>query len=146
MKIIFYSYSGVHSALLAGAAYLGRLSDQKAASIQFSEVPFFGYKENKSQLRYLGEDKKGNQIFSLGVQGEIELIPKSIKSFLEILDISSNEMVMINTYSNLSILSRWGEKLARGGLTILGNHLFCLGLKKDFPILLKEVHNKLVDS
>lgn len=146
MKIIFYSYSGVHSAVLAGAAYLGRLSAQKAASLQFSEVPFFGCKENKSQLRYLGEDKNGNQIYSLGVRGEMELIPKSIKSFLEILQISANEIMMINTYSYLSTLSRWGEKLSRGGLLILGNFLFCQGLKKDFPLLLKEVHHKLVDS
>ncbi|MEL7565138.1 MAG: DUF3189 family protein, partial [Dehalobacterium sp.] len=91
MKIIFYSYSGVHSALLAGAVYLGRLSTQKAASLQFSEVPFFGCKENKSQLRYLGEDKKGNQIYALGVRGEMELISRAVTSFLEILHIPTNE-------------------------------------------------------
>ena len=146
MKIIFYSYSGVHSAVLGGTAYLGMVSAQKAASLQFSEIPFFGCKENKSQLRYLGVDKKGNQIYSLGVQGEMDLIHKAINNFLEIVNIPADDIMMINTYSYLSRLSKWGEWFARKGLLSIGNYLFCLGLKKDFPLLYKGVHLKLEHS
>ncbi|MGI6684830.1 MAG: DUF3189 family protein [Bacillota bacterium] len=139
MKIIFYSYSGVHSAVVAGAAYLGILSSQKAASLQFSGVPFFGCKENKFQLKYLGNDKKGNQIYALGVKGELELLPRSIKKFLELINIPPHDLIMINTYVGLSSLSRWGEKLATWGFITLGNFMVRQGLKKDFPHVWKDV-------
>ena len=146
MKIIFYGYSGVHSAVVAGAAYLGKLSAQKAASLQFSEIPFFGCQENKNQLRYLGEDTLGNQIYSLGVQGEMDLIPKSINNFLELFHISSHDLVLINIDTSLSTLTKWGERIARRGLTLLGNFLVCQGLKKDLPVLMNHVHLKLGDG
>jgi hypothetical protein len=137
MKIIFYSYSGVHSAVLAGAAYLGLISAPKAASVKFSEVPFFGCKERKSQLRFLGDDQEGNQIFALGVKGEMELIPRSIENFLQLMGVSPHDLLMINTYPCLCILSKWGERLARWGFTTTGNFLAQQGLKKDYHLLLK---------
>lgn len=143
MKIIFYSYSGVHSAVVAGAAYLGSLSAQQAASAPFSEVPFFGCKEKESKLRYLGEDKRGNRIYALGVGREMELVPKAIKNFLDLFQISQDDLVLINTDGYLSPLSKWGERLAGNGLVDLGNFLVHQGLKKDFFRVLKQVHLRL---
>jgi len=146
MKIIFYSYSGVHSAVLAGAAYLGLISAPKAASVQFSEVPFFGCKETKSQLRFLGDDQAGNQIFALGVKGEMELIPRSIKNFLHLMGVPPHDLLLINTFPCLSILSKWGERLARWGFTGTGNFLARQGLKKDFHLLLEILPKYLKNS
>lgn len=143
MKIIFYSYSGVHSAVVAGAAYLGLLSAQKAASLQFSRVPFFGCPEHKAELRYLGADSLGHQVYALGVKGEMELIPRAIKDFLQVINIPAHDLVMINTYSSLGFLSKWGEKLARCGLMTWGNFLVRWGLKSDFPHLWNEVRRNI---
>ncbi|HHT63375.1 MAG: DUF3189 family protein [Bacillota bacterium] len=143
MKIIFYSYSGVHSAVVAGAAYLGLWSAQEAASLQFSGIPFFGCQESKSELRYLGNDKQGNQVYTLGVKGEMELVPRAIQDFLQLMEIPAQDLIMINTNLFINRMSRWGERLARYGLIKTGNFLARQGLKKDFPLLFKEVKKML---
>lgn len=145
MKIIFYSYSGVHSAVLAGAVYLGKLSSQEAVPLLFQDLPFYGHPDRGSKIRYLGDDERGNQVYTLGVGGEPALIARGIEDFLRIALVSSADLKLINTADGLNNWTKWGEKLATKGLQHAGNFLATQGLKRNLPSLIKKVSPKQED-
>jgi len=143
MRIIFYGYSGVHSAVVAAAALLGKCETGSAAQLQLSEVPLFGSSPVKYRLIFHGTDCQGNEIFSLGVGWEMVLIPRAIRDFLIINGLSDQEIRMINTAAPLGPLIRIGELLACYGLQAIGNYLVQKGLEKKYGLLIKYVINQL---
>ncbi|MGI6713077.1 MAG: DUF3189 family protein [Bacillota bacterium] len=146
MRIIFYGYSGVHSAVLAAATHLGIISLSEAASLQLSEVPFFGTQKVKYHLRLHGPDIWGNEIYSLGVGREIKLLPRAIIDFLRLYQNNNQKIKLINTIAPLSYIVKAGELLSCIGCLKWGNYLVSKGIKADYIKLVAHVNRELANN
>lgn len=73
----------------------------------------------------------------------MELIYRAMISFQEILQIPPHEIKVINTYHYLNRVSKGGERLAAYGFSKLGKFFFSLGFKKNLPLFLKRLDQKL---
>ncbi|MGI6065018.1 MAG: DUF3189 family protein [Bacillota bacterium] len=146
MKIIFYSYTGVHSAVIAAAIHLGTLPRYKSMErSQIAGLPLFAASQVLYQLNYIGQDYRGNDLFTLGVGRELKLIPKSIISFLRLYKIEG-EIKLINTMLPLKRKARIGERLASLGMHDLGTRLFLHGILGDYERMCQYLDDKqLVD-
>ncbi len=89
MNILFLGTSGVHHALIAANIYLKKpvadfnsISDFANLALESSGFPI-----------YVGEDKQGNQVYSLGV-GDVEMAKKSIEDLRNVLGRSANDLVV----------------------------------------------------
>lgn len=145
MKIIFYAYSGVLSASVAAAFFLGLLPHRQVILRQLAEVPLFGAKDPLYRIYQYGRDPLGNEIFSLGVGKEIVLVPKAIKSFLEIHGFKSHELKFVNTMIPLGYLSKMGEKIVSLGGISAGTSIALLGLRTDYHNLIRHVEQEISD-
>ncbi|ATW24109.1 DUF3189 family protein [Candidatus Formimonas warabiya] len=143
MIILYCGYSGVHSAVVAAAAHLGKLPGKGAVQPQLPEVPFFGSRVTPYQMLFHGTDQKGNKIYSLGVGHEAKLIFKAIRSFLDIMHIPSGQLIAVNTAFPLGRMSKWGEYLAFRGWYKAGNYLSRKGLREDLPALMDYLEKEL---
>lgn len=145
MKIIFYAYSGVLSASVAAAFFLGILPPRQVVTRQLSEVPFFGANASLYQIYEYGRDYLGNEVFSLGVGKEMVIVPKAIRSFLEIHGFKSHELKMVNTMIPLGYPSRIGERIVSLGGITTGTSIALMGLRTDYHDLIRHVEQEISD-
>ena len=89
MNILFLGTSGVHQALIAANIYLKKpVADFNSIS-DFADLAL----ESSGFPIYVGEDKEGNQVYSLGV-GDVEMAQKSIEDLRNVLGRSDNDLVV----------------------------------------------------
>ena len=89
MNILFLDTSGVHQALIAANIYLKKpVADFNSIS-DFADLAL----ESSGFPIYVGEDKQGNQVYSLGV-GDVEMAQKSIEDLRNVLGRSDNDLVV----------------------------------------------------
>jgi hypothetical protein len=89
MNILFLGTSGVHQALIAANIYLKKpVADFNSIS-DFADLAL----ESSGFPIYVGEDKQGNQVYSLGV-GDVEMAQKSIEDLRNVLGRSDNDLVV----------------------------------------------------
>lgn len=139
MKIIYYGYSGVHSAAVAAAIHLGKIQINELKIIKPESIPFFGSRPIKFHLKFIGTDFLGNDVYILGVGHELQLVPRAIKNFLNIYDININEIKLINTLAFSGKLTRVAECLACVGFLKVGNFLAKIAFKYDCVKLTKSI-------
>ncbi len=145
MKIVFFGYSGVHTATIAAAVYLEKLSIREK-TLRISEIPFFGSREIKYKLLFHGVDREGNQVYSIGTGNEMILVPKFVHSFLDIYHIPSSELIFINTLMPVGKITKIGEYLISIGICSLGNFFVQKGVIRDLPALANYIQRELKDS
>ena len=89
MNILFLGTSGVYHALIAANIYLKKpVADFNSIS-DFADLAL----ESSGFPIYVGEDKQGNQVYSLGV-GDVEMAQKSIEDLRNVLGRSDNDLVV----------------------------------------------------
>jgi len=89
MNILFLGTSGVYHALIAANIYLKKpVADFNSIS-DFADLAL----ESSGFPIYVGEDKQGNQVYSLGV-GDVEMAKKSIEDLRNVLGRSANDLVV----------------------------------------------------
>lgn len=101
MNIIFLGTTGVHHSLVAANIYLERLHKE-----QYRDIPNFANLDlefNGFPL-YIGEDKMGNRIYSLGGGKDWRMAKKSIDDLTALLGYSHEDL----TVRPVSI---WGDRL-----------------------------------
>lgn len=144
MKIIYYSYTGAHSAVIAAGIHLGTLTSQKIGRSQLVELPLFASPPLLYQLNYYGQDSFGNDLFTLGVGHELILVPKSIISFLSLYKIRGTEIKLINTMLPLKNLTCIGERMASAGMNTLGTRIFLHAMVRDYEKLYQYLKEKQI--
>ena len=89
MTIIFLGTSGVHHTLIAANIYL------KKPVADFSSIPNFANValESSGFPVYVGQDKEGNQVYSLGA-GDVKMAKKSIEDLRNVLGYSVHDLVV----------------------------------------------------
>ena len=89
MNILFLGTSGVHQALIAANIYLKKpVADFNSIS-DFADLAL----ESSGFPIYVGEDKEGNQVYSLGA-GDVEMAKKSIEDLRNVLGCCANDLVV----------------------------------------------------
>ncbi|MDD3272393.1 MAG: DUF3189 family protein [Syntrophomonadaceae bacterium] len=107
MNIIFLGTSGVHHALIAANVYL------KNPVADFNSLTDFANRDLESSgfPIYVGQDKEGNRVYSMGAGSDVDMAKKSIEDLRDVLGYSTHDLVV-------KPVSVKGEKL----LTLL-NHI-----------------------
>jgi stage V sporulation protein SpoVS len=89
MTIIFLGTSGVHHTLIAANIYLKKPVTDLNSIPDFANIDL----ESSGFPIYVGEDKQGNQVYSLGA-GDVEMAKKSIEDLRNILGYSAHDLVV----------------------------------------------------
>lgn len=89
MNILFLGTSGVHHALIAANIYLKKPVADFNSIQNFANVSL----ESSGFPIYVGKDKQGNQVYSLGA-GDVETAKKSIEDLRNVLGRSANDLVV----------------------------------------------------
>jgi len=89
MTIIFLGTSGVHHTLIAANIYLKKPVTDLNSIPDFANIDL----ESSGFPIYVGEDKQGNQVYSLGA-GDVEMAKKSIEDLRNVLGRSADDLVV----------------------------------------------------
>jgi len=147
MNIIFLGTTGVHHALVAANIYVGHLKDKKYyilkdyanLHLELTGFPIF-----------IGKDKQGNRVYSLGAGKDLAIAKKMIEEFTIIMGYSKSEMLV-------KPVSIYGEKLLALVSTIpewLGGRLWSsllasIIIKSQLPAIkrdIEEFSRKIIDT
>lgn len=135
MKIICYSVSSVHSALVAAAIIMEKIPNKPISKLKRADLPLFNLQPTMFHLHFCGTDHHGNDVFTLGVGRETDLVSKAVASFFSLFKIGEDQIEMINTSIALGWLSKTGEYLASIGCRKFGSICFNLGIRQDMKKL-----------
>lgn len=94
--------TGVHHTLIAANIYLEHLSGDE----EYYRLQNYGHHELESRgfPIYIGRDKKGNRVYSLGGGKDLGMAKKSIEDLTALLGYSSQDLLV-------QPISIWGDKL-----------------------------------
>ena len=91
MKIVFLGTTGIQHSLLAAYIYLGELGNKDFESLDYyCDLS----RESSGSPIFIGDDKRGNQVYSLGVGKDLQMGQKTIENLLAILGFSSQELIL----------------------------------------------------
>lgn len=143
MKIIYYCHSGVHASVIMAGIHLGLLPEtEKIDNAAILALPYFD--DRKGNLPgtplYMGEDEKGNQVYTLAVGNERFLAPKTVRSFLRLFQLDDREVYMVDALKYTAAALKWGGFLsADWGLKLIGRPLVLAAVKKAYPDYVQQV-------
>jgi hypothetical protein len=91
MDIIFLGTTGVHHALVAAHIYLENLPDEKYYNLHnYANLAL----EAEGAPIYIGRDKPGNRVYSLGGGKDLKMAKKSIEDLTALLGYSSRDLLV----------------------------------------------------
>jgi len=90
MNVLFLGTSGVHHALIAANIYLKKPVTDFNSISDFANVAL----ESSGFPIYVGKDKQGNLVYSLGAGSDVEMAKKSIEDLRNVLGRSGDELVV----------------------------------------------------
>ena len=90
MNILFLGTSGVHHALIAANVYL------KNPVADFNSLTDFANRDLESSgfPIYVGQDKEGNRVYSMGAGSDVDMAKKSIEDLRNVFGYSANDLVV----------------------------------------------------
>lgn len=91
MKIIFLGTTGIQHSLIAAHIYLEKLEEQ-----DFRDLEYYCdlSKESSGFPIFIGDDARGNQVYSLGVGKDLQMGQKTIENLLTILGFSFQDLTL----------------------------------------------------
>ncbi|MGI5911509.1 MAG: DUF3189 family protein [Syntrophomonadaceae bacterium] len=135
MNLIFLGTTGVHHALVAANIYLDRLNEEKYYNLDsYADLQL----ESQGFPIYIGQDIKGNKVYSLGVGSDIPMAQKSIEDLVAIMGYATNDLITIP-------LSIYGDKLIRlisffpVGATLLSKIVAGVLIKSQLSSIYKNI-------
>lgn len=136
MYIIYHCYGGAHSSVTAAGIHLGLISEHGIPTPEeILALPFYDQatKDDHGYLRFLGEDSGGNHIFIIGRRGLRKCFPTLVRSLAALLDVSSEEILVIDTVSCVNwMMMVGGFTSRRWGWVKFGRPLVIKGTQKAF--------------
>jgi hypothetical protein len=91
MKIVFLGTTGVQHSLIAAHIYLGQLKEQDFRSLEY----YCDLSQEPSGFPiFIGDDARGNSVYSLGVGKDLQMGQKTIENLLIILGFSSQDLAL----------------------------------------------------
>lgn len=108
MKIIYYCSTGRHTSIFMANLHLGNISLKKRYKGEdITSLKYFGGASIQEEPLFIGTDKDNNEIYTIGIPREKEIMIKLIESFLELKGKNPKDIQMIdadawhyNAYTN----------------------------------------------
>ncbi|MDD3652797.1 MAG: DUF3189 family protein [Desulfotomaculaceae bacterium] len=123
---------------MAGAIHTGLLPAENVPHRgELWKLPFLNLKKSfDGEIISLGEDGQGNKVYALSVKGDCEMVYRLIASFLEISNLPSNSLHLVDNCGRDNILLLTGSILCRSALLApMGRLLAMAGIKKSYRLI-----------
>lgn len=122
MNIIFLSNTGTHHALIAANIFLGRLDKPDFRYINgFCDT----FQDKSGFPIYIGEDRDGNRVYTLGVGRDVLMAKKSLEDLRYLLGFTEKDLVVepvfVNGQNIIMILSHWPKLLGGAQLNVFSS-------------------------
>ena len=137
MNILFIGTTGVYHALVAAKLFMGIDSQKELLS-----MPELGSRllEDSGNPIYAGKDKRGNQVYCLGVGADVNMVKKSITQFMKILGFSHKDLIVKTIQSrNERAIFRLYQLSKLPGFHAIGHTCIVWDLKRGLSVLEQEV-------
>lgn len=105
-------------------------------------MPYFDTQNSQDHgiLQFVGEDEKGNLVFSVGLETAAEQVIRAIKTLLAIAKTQGPRLVFIATMPTVNTWMRLGGVTSRVfGLKGIGRPLVTHGARKAYPTIVQLV-------
>lgn len=145
MKIIYHCFGGTHSSIIAAALHLDwlpRARLPRAEEIQ--AIPYFDQRRRgeEGQIKFLGCDSYGNEIYAVGKRGMGILLENFLYDLTDALGLPREELLLVDTTPLVNCWMALGGFLSRRlGLTFLGRPLVIWGVRRAYYRLVNLVEN-----
>ncbi len=89
----------------------------------------------------MGEDKKGNDIYVMGMMRCEEIVLRGFSSFMDIYNIPKDDIIFVSTLQGADFFTRIGGFLSRAiGLVFIGRPLTTYGIARQYKMFCDLVH------
>lgn len=97
MKIIYYCSTGRHTSIFMANLHLSNISLKKRYKSQdLTRLKYFGGASIQEEPLFIGIDKDNNEIYTIGIPKEKEIMRKLIESFLKLKGKHPKDIQMID--------------------------------------------------
>lgn len=103
MKIIYYCSTGRHTSVFMAHIHLGNISFKKQYKTQeIHKLRYFNKMSIDDDPLLIGVDKEGNEVYTMSIPKEKEIMKKIIEGFLELRgkELTDLKMIDADTCSN----------------------------------------------
>lgn len=150
MKIFYLCPSGLHIALVAAGIHLGRLETEKPPAVREIIKLVREYRRPAYILGrpvFVGCDKAGHEIFTVGVAAEHIIMKKAINDIFEqVYKIIPGAYLVVDTVSLANCWVRMGSYISlRLHLNDIGEKLCVYGVKKSYGNIVRIVQKVMLD-
>ncbi len=136
MYIIYHCYGSAHSSVIASAIHVGMLPTNRIpSSEEIVTLPHFDQtrRDEIGSPFYVGRDELGIEVYILGMANNKEVLIKSMDSLLKIYHITENQLMLVDSLSQINTLTRIGGFLSRRlGMIKIGRPLTIMGVQKAY--------------
>ncbi|SHM07481.1 Protein of unknown function [Caldanaerovirga acetigignens] len=144
MKIFYCCYGSAHSSVVAAAIHLGWLPEDRVPQVQEIEnLPHYD-KTDSFEIGtpfFMGKDKKGVDVYIIGMTGQRQLVKNAILSFLRHNEIETKDIFFIDTIPLVNLKTKIGGILSRRiGLVTIGRPLTVKGIQEKYFEFVKLVN------
>ncbi len=153
MYIIYHCFGSAHSSVIASAIHVGMLPTHRIPKTQeIVTLPYYDQtrREEIGSPFYVGRDELGIEVYILGMANNKEVLIKSLDSLLKIYHIKENQLILVDSLSQINTITRIGGFLSRRlGLIKIGRPLTIKGVQKayyQFVHLVETVKDQVRDS
>jgi len=142
VKIFYYCHSGVHASVVTAGIHMGRLPRDHASTEEILALPHFDDRQGypAGTPFYLGEDEKGNKVYTFAVANEKFLAPKTVRCFMDLFGLPQDQVRLVDALKYTDAALKWGGYLSVDiGLKFLGRPMLLASIKKSYPNYVQQV-------
>ncbi|MFO7151622.1 MAG: DUF3189 family protein [Bacillota bacterium] len=150
MKIFYCCYGSAHSSVVAAAIHLGWLPEDRVPELEeIEKLPHYD-KTASAEIGtpfFMGKDRKGAEIYIIGMASQRLLVKNAIVSFLQHSGVEPEDVIFVDAIPLVNLKTKIGGILSRRmGLVSVGRPLTIRGIQEryfDFVKMVKEVKRAL---
>lgn len=150
MKIFYCCYGSAHSSVVAAAIHLGWLPEDRVPELEeIEKLPHYD-KTASAEIGtpfFMGKDRKGAEIYIIGMASQRLLVKNAIVSFLQHSGVEPEDVIFVDAIPLVNLKTKIGGILSRRmGLVSVGRPLTIRGVQEryfDFVKMVKEVKRAL---
>jgi hypothetical protein len=142
-RIIYYCYGGAHSSVMAAAIHLGQLPmDRVPALGELRKIGDLDHTQSEmiGMLHFQGVDTEGNEVYTLGVGAEPDLVITSVQSMIVAIGGDLKNYLFRSSLPYINLQAKIGGALSRRyGWVGLGRKVCFRGILSSYDQLIAFV-------
>jgi len=143
MKVFYHCYGSSHTSVVAASLHVGLLPRHRCPTYkEIVQLPHFD-KVTKDQVGrpfLIGEDRWGNQVYTIGLENNKQVMLRAAASLMKAFDIPAKEAYWVDALRTINLPTRLGGFLSRRlGLVFAGRPLAVAGIIKAYKNFIQIV-------